>query len=149
MPPHEITSGGTRQLRPKHGAVLMALLSLTVLDACGSSVTHSPGGSSTRAARTGATAGVSETPAVIAAAVAACKQGADMAHWLPQAGREQLYKLCEHGRSRGIAMIAESARDVCSEIAFTSPAKNAAQRARVLAECQARANGQRTAAPEQ
>jgi hypothetical protein len=61
-----------------------------------------------------------------------------MAHWLPQAGREQLDALCERGRKSGISVITESAREVCGEVSFTSPSKSAVEKAHVFAQCQAR-----------
>lgn len=121
--------------------LLVMLIAAIPLAGCSSSRTHGSQGSNGLKPTTTSTRVVYETHAVIAAAVHDCKQGADMARWLPVSGREQLEGLCDRGRRSGLAVIAESAREVCGEVAFTSPSKSAPARARVLAECQAATKG--------
>lgn len=145
MPSDKRTSGGTRRLSISRYALLVTLSS-SLLVGCGGSGAHSAGGSSTQPRTTSTRAVGTETPAVIAVAVDACRRGADTAHWLSRASKQQLYTMCERGRNSGIAVIAESAKEVCGEVAFTSPFRSAAKRARVLGECQATANAG-TAAP--
>jgi len=121
-------------------------MSAILLSGCGGSdvrgtdSSHTPTRTTTDAAPV-----IYETPAVIAAAVHACMHGAEMAHWLPTSTREQLDSLCEQGRKSGLSAIAAFAREVCDEVAFTSPLKSASEKEHVLAECQARVGAGETA----
>jgi hypothetical protein len=133
MRPHDSTRPTACGFRLERGLLLVAVMTAILLVGCGGSRTH--GGSHAQKPITSSAPVVYETPAVIAAAVHACKQGAHMAHWLTAGGSEQLEGLCERGRRSGLAVIAESASEVCGEVAFTSPLRDAPARARLLAEC--------------
>jgi hypothetical protein len=78
-----------------------------------------------------------ETRQDIVAAVAACRQGVDTGSWLPKASKTQLYASCDQGLRRGLTEIRAFGLEVCNEVAFTSPAKTAAERTRVFAACYA------------
>ena len=69
------------------------------------------------------------------AAVASCKRGVDTGSWLSKTSKAQLYAICEGGLRRGLTEIRHYALEVCNEVVFTSPAKDKAERARVLAAC--------------
>jgi hypothetical protein len=76
-----------------------------------------------------------ETRAVIVAAVNACKGGVDMATWLSKESKAQMYANCENGLRRGLTEIRWYGLEVCSEVAFTSPAKTDAERKQLAARC--------------
>jgi hypothetical protein len=76
-----------------------------------------------------------ETRADIVAAVASCRRGVNTGSWLPSASKTQLYAICENGLHRGLTEIRQYSLEVCNEVVFTSPAKDEAERARVLAAC--------------
>lgn len=123
-----------------HAALIVALLVGVLLPGCGSGAHRSSTSSSAAPSSTGAnkparTAG--ETRRDIIAAVAACKQGADMGTWLPKASKAQLYASCERGLRRGLTELRVYGLEVCSEVAFTSPAKTDAERAQVFTRCYA------------
>lgn len=76
-----------------------------------------------------------ETRGDILAAIASCKQGVDTGSWLPKESRTPLYAICENGLRRGLTEIRAYALETCSEVAYTSPAKTEAEKARVFATC--------------
>jgi hypothetical protein len=76
-----------------------------------------------------------ESRAVIVAAVNACKGGVDMATWLSKKSKAQMYANCENGLRRGLTEIRWYGLEVCSEVAFTSPAKTDAERQQLAARC--------------
>jgi hypothetical protein len=80
---------------------------------------------------------VHETHADIVAAVAACRAGVETAHWLSPANKEELHKTCNHGLNRGLTEVKQYGREVCTEVAYTSPAKTRAERSRVFNTCYA------------
>lgn len=73
----------------------------------------------------------------IVAAVAACRHGVDLGTWLPKDSKAQLYAGCDQGLRRGLTEIRAFGLEVCSEVAFTSPAKTDAERSRVFSACYA------------
>src|ERR1700704_5635643 len=116
-----------------YAALILVLLAGVLLPGCGSSSKDpstgapKPSGSKTDATTTGRSR--HETRGDIVAAVAACKQGVDTGSWLPTASKTQLYAICENGLRRGLTEIRQFALEACSEVEFTSPAKDAAERA--------------------
>jgi len=78
-----------------------------------------------------------ETYADIVAAVEACRNGVDKASWLSEQNKEALHETCNKGLRRGLTEIRTYGLEVCSEVSYTSPAKTASEKARVLDECYA------------
>jgi hypothetical protein len=60
-----------------------------------------------------------------------------MGSWLPNDSKLQLYANCERGLRRGLTEIKQYGLEVCREVAYTSPAKTDAARARVFDGCYA------------
>jgi hypothetical protein len=128
-------------------AMVSVLLTATLLSGCG-------GGSSSHTARvtheSGTTtalqaARIKEHEAVVAAVVA-CTQGVNTAPWLSQTSKAEFYSTCNGGLGRDIAEARRYAFEVCNEIAYISPYKSTAERARVFSDCFAGIRRQETAA---
>lgn len=123
----------------RYVALVVVLLAGVLLSGCAGSAKHSSSdpSSSAGSSRPGVPVGRSrhETRGDIVAAVASCKRGVDTGSWLPTASKVQLYAVCENGLHRGLTEIRQYALEVCNEVVFTSPAKDEAERARVLAAC--------------
>jgi hypothetical protein len=115
---------------PLSVALAVALSSAAVIAGCGSS--------SAGHAKTASHPAVhKETYAEIVSAVDSCRQGISVGTWLSKADKESLYKVCDNGLKRGLTEIKGYAHEVCNEVAFTSPAKTAAEKARIYAACDA------------
>ena len=117
-------------------ALVLLLLAGALLPGCGGTGSDPAGDGSGRASTTPLKR-VVESHQVLATAVAACKQGADMGTWLSQEDKEALYRICNHGFQRGLTEIKLYGLEVCTEVAYTSPAKNAKEKARLFAACYA------------
>jgi hypothetical protein len=78
-----------------------------------------------------------ETYPDIVAAVTACRNGVNKASWLSPQNKEVLDETCNRGLRRGLTEVKEYALEACHEVSYTSPAKSATERARVLDECYA------------
>jgi hypothetical protein len=123
-----------------HAALAVLLLAGALLPGCGGTgerrtVSHVQRTDVSHEQHLTRTAG--ETRRDIIAAVAACKRGVDLGTWLPKSSKAQLYTSCARGLKRGLTELRVYGLEVCSEVAFTSPAKNSAERARIFASCYA------------
>jgi hypothetical protein len=116
---------------------IAALLVAATLAGCGGAGGHGARRTTTSAEKLSPIPIVHETHADIVAAVAACRAGVETAHWLSPANKEELHQTCNHGLSRGLTEVKQYGREVCTEVAYTSPAKTAAQRTHVFDACYA------------
>jgi hypothetical protein len=141
--PTSIASTGWRA----HTLLVVFLLVGVGFLGCGESSAHHPEIAASRARATKFKPIVHETHADIVAAVSACRQGVNIAYWLSQANKEDLYATCDKGLRRGLTEVKQWGSEVCSEVSYTSPAKNVAEKARVFSECYAGTKVRTTVAP--
>jgi predicted RecB family endonuclease len=118
-------------------ALTTVLLVVLALAGCGGSSAHHSGSAAAGSGTTTSKPIIHETHADIVAAVAACRGGVNIANWLPQASKEDLYVICNKGLRRGLTEVIQYGEEVCAEVAYTSPAKSAAEKAHVYSECYA------------
>ncbi len=118
-------------------ALLLALIAGVLLLGCGSSDTDHRGSASSEAGTTTFKPIVQETHADIVAAVTACRQGVNVATWLSQANKQELYNTCNKALVRGLTEVIQYGLEVCTEVTYTSPAKSAQEKAHVFSACYA------------
>jgi hypothetical protein len=130
-------------------ALLFALLFGVWLPGCGGSGAHHTRAATNPADKLSPIPIVHETRADVVAAVAACRAGVDKAHWLSQGSKEDLHRTCDYGLRRGLTEIKRYGQEACKEVVYTSPAKSAAEKARIFATCYAGTKLRTTVAGQQ
>lgn len=128
-------------IRRLSSAVPALLVCATLLAGCGSS-SSSSGNTPTTSGSTATSASSSSTaatsPAKVpasAAAIAKCKQGANVLPTLPQATKSKLEAICEKAASGDRNAVRTAAREACEEIVKASPLPAGAIRDRALSKC--------------
>jgi hypothetical protein len=115
----------------------LPLLAVVLLTGCGGA-DPSNGSASDAARRTISFPIRRETHEDIVAAVEACREGVDLATWLPKAGKTELHEACDRGLKRGLTEVRQYAEEVCTEVVFTMPSSSQAEKKRVLDACEAK-----------
>lgn len=117
-------------------ALVLILLLAVLMPGCGSSSGTHTGAKSNPPRKTISFPIQHETHEDIVAAVEACREGIDLATWLSSANKAELYDSCNKGLKRGLTEVRQYGEQVCGEVAFTMPSASAAEKKRVLDECE-------------